>query len=45
MTAEIFETKYLPGLPPSEGGCPPLQHRVDHADGMFDRIRRRGVDA
>jgi hypothetical protein len=34
MTAEIFETKYLPGLPPSEGGCPPLQHRAEHADGM-----------
>ena len=35
MRPETFETKYLPGLPPSEGGCPPLQHRIDRADGML----------
>jgi predicted acyl esterase len=29
-----FETKFLPGLPPAEGGCPPLEQRVVHADGM-----------
>jgi uncharacterized protein len=35
MRAETFETKYLPGLPPSEGGCPAVQHRIVHADGML----------
>jgi uncharacterized protein len=35
MKPETFETKYLPGLPPAEGGCPPLQHRTSHADGML----------
>jgi predicted acyl esterase len=35
MRPETFETRYLPGLPPAEGGCPPLQHRIDHADGML----------
>jgi uncharacterized protein len=35
MSTESFETKYLPGLPPAEGGCPPLQHRISHADGML----------
>ena len=35
MRPETFETKYLPGLPPAEGGCPPLQHRTSHADGML----------
>ncbi|HEY4887423.1 MAG TPA: CocE/NonD family hydrolase [Candidatus Dormibacteraeota bacterium] len=34
QTTEKFETKYLPGLPPIEGGCPPLQRRTVHADGM-----------
>jgi uncharacterized protein len=29
-----FEIKFLPGVPPAEGGCPPLNHRVEHADGM-----------
>jgi uncharacterized protein len=35
MTDEPFVTKYLPGLPPADGGCPPLQHRTVHADGML----------
>ncbi|MEA2654976.1 MAG: uncharacterized protein QOI23_341, partial [Chloroflexota bacterium] len=35
MRSETFETKYLPGLPPAEGGCPPRQHRTSHADGML----------
>jgi predicted acyl esterase len=35
MSAEPFETKFLPGLPPSEGGCPPLHHRTVNADGML----------
>ncbi|MEP6751307.1 MAG: CocE/NonD family hydrolase [Candidatus Dormiibacterota bacterium] len=35
MTPEHFETKYLPGLPPAEGGCPPVNHRISHADGML----------
>jgi predicted acyl esterase len=34
QTTEKFETKYLPGLPPIEGGCPPLQRRTVEADGM-----------
>jgi predicted acyl esterase len=34
QTTEKFETKYLPGLPPIEGGCPPLQRRTVQADGM-----------
>lgn len=34
MAAETFETKFLPGLPPSEGGCPPPHHRTVIADGM-----------
>ena len=35
MSEEAFETRFLPGLPPAEGGCPPLQHRTVHADGML----------
>lgn len=35
MRPETFETKYLPGLPPAEGGCPPVQHRISQADGML----------
>ncbi len=35
MKADTFETKFLPGLPPSDGGCPPLDHRTVHADGML----------
>jgi uncharacterized protein len=35
MRPETFETKYLPGLPPAEAGCPPMQHRTSHADGML----------
>ena len=35
MKTEPFETKYLPGLPPAEGGCPPVQRRIIHADGML----------
>jgi uncharacterized protein len=35
QTTEKFETKYLPGLPPAEGGCPPLQRRTVQADGML----------
>jgi predicted acyl esterase len=34
MTIDLFETRFLPGLPPAEGGCPPLHHRTVHADGM-----------
>jgi len=34
LTTDTFETRFLPGLPPEEGGCPPLQHRTVHADGM-----------
>ena len=33
--SETFETKYLPGLPPAEGGCPPLKRRTVRADGML----------
>jgi hypothetical protein len=33
-TTETFETKYLPGLPPADGGCPPLERRTVRADGM-----------
>jgi uncharacterized protein len=32
---EGFEIKFLPGLPPAEGGCPPVNPRVVHADGMI----------
>jgi uncharacterized protein len=32
--SETFETKYLPGLPPADGGCPPLERRTVRADGM-----------
>src|SRR5487761_377629 len=35
MTPKSFETKYLPGVPPADGGCPPLRHRSRHADGML----------
>jgi uncharacterized protein len=35
MAGEAFETKYLPGLAPAEGGCPPLEHRLVRADGML----------
>jgi uncharacterized protein len=35
MRPETFETKYLPGLPPAQGGCPPVQHRINRADGML----------
>jgi predicted acyl esterase len=35
MRGDVFETKYLPGLPPADGGCPPLQHRTERADGML----------
>ncbi len=35
MDEGAFETKYLPGVPPSEGGCPPLDHRVVYADRML----------
>ncbi|HZK74787.1 MAG TPA: CocE/NonD family hydrolase [Clostridia bacterium] len=35
MTHEPFATKFLPGVPPAEGGCPPLLHRTIHADGML----------
>src|ERR1035437_7327118 len=35
MRGDAFETKYLPGLPPADGGCPPLQHRTERADGML----------
>lgn len=34
MAVEAFETRFLPGLPPAEGGCPPLNHRTVKADGM-----------
>ena len=29
-----FEIKFLPGVSPREGGCPPLNSRIEHADGM-----------
>jgi uncharacterized protein len=32
---EGFEIKFLPGIPPAEGGCPPFNPRVVHADGMI----------
>jgi uncharacterized protein len=32
--SETFETKYLPGLPPADGGCPPPFRRTVLADGM-----------
>ena len=35
MSRETIETKFLPGLPPEQGGCPPLEHRTVHADGML----------
>ena len=35
MTPKSFETKYLPGVPPADGGCPPLRHRSSHVDGML----------
>ena len=35
MREAVFETKYLPGLPPADGGCPPLQRRTERADGML----------
>jgi len=42
---EGFEIKFLPGIPPAEGGCPPVNPRVVHADGMiidYDaRVRMR----
>lgn len=34
LIADTFETKFLPGLPPEQGGCPPLEPRTVHADGM-----------
>jgi predicted acyl esterase len=30
-----FKTRFLPGLPPEQGGCPPLNHRTIQADGML----------
>lgn len=45
MIDEGFEIKFLPGIPPAEGGCPPVNPRVVHADGMiidYDaRVRMR----
>ncbi len=34
MLGETFETRFLPGVPPEQGGCPPLEPRTVHADGM-----------
>ena len=34
MIADTFETRFLPGVPPEQGGCPPLHPRTAHADGM-----------
>lgn len=34
MTDESFQIEFLPGVPPEEGGCPPLHPRVERADGM-----------
>lgn len=34
MAVEAFETRFLPGVPPAQGGCPPLDHRTVRADGM-----------
>ncbi len=30
-----YEMRFLPGLPPEQLGCPPLNHRIEHADGML----------
>jgi uncharacterized protein len=30
----MSEIKFLPGIPPEQGGCPPLNHRTIHADRM-----------
>jgi predicted acyl esterase len=35
LAARAVETKFLPGLPPEQGGCPPLNHRTVRADGML----------
>jgi predicted acyl esterase len=34
MIEDGFEIRYLPGVPPEEGGCPPPAPRTEHADGM-----------
>jgi uncharacterized protein len=34
LTADTFETRFLPGVAPEEGGCPPLKPRSAMADGM-----------
>lgn len=34
MIDEGFDVKFLPGVPPEEGSCPPLNPRVEQADGM-----------
>lgn len=34
MNDESFQIEFLPGVPPEDGGCPPLQPRVERADGM-----------
>ena len=35
MIDEGVEIKFLPGKPPREGGCPPLNPRAERADGML----------
>ena len=34
LIADTFETRFLPGLPPEQGGCPPLAPRTVNVDGM-----------
>jgi uncharacterized protein len=34
MIDEGFQIRFLPGVPPEQGGCPPLNPRVEHVDGM-----------
>jgi predicted acyl esterase len=35
MIDEGFQIRFLPGVPPEQGGCPPLDPRLEHADGML----------
>lgn len=35
MIDEGFEIRYLPGIPPQEAGCPPLDPRMERTDGMI----------
>lgn len=35
MNDDGFEVKFLPGVPPEEAGCPPVNTRIERADGMI----------